>query len=95
MALLVRCDVVVGGDTGLVHCARALGRPTLALFGPTDPGRHRFVARERFVALRLECQPCHDHGPERCPLGHHACMRDLPAETVAREAWALLDAPPP
>jgi heptosyltransferase-2 len=95
IALLDRCDVVVGGDTGLVHCARALGRATLALFGPTDPGRHRFAARQRFVALQLECQPCHDHGPERCPLGHHACMRDLPVEAVAREAWALLDAPLP
>jgi heptosyltransferase-2 len=94
MAVLARCDVVVGGDTGLVHCARALGRPTLAVFGPTDPARHRFTARERFVALRLDCQPCHDHGPARCPLGHHACMRDLPVATVAHETWALLDAPP-
>ena len=78
LALLARCDLVVGGDTGLVHCARALGRPTVLLFGPTDPGRHVLGDRERVVRVDLECSPCHDHGPERCPLGHHHCMTELP-----------------
>ena len=30
----------VAGDTGPLHLADALGTPTLALFGPTDPGRN-------------------------------------------------------
>ena len=30
----------VGGDTGPLHLADALGVPTLALFGPTDPERN-------------------------------------------------------
>ena len=30
----------VGGDTGPLHLADALGTPTLALFGPTDPQRN-------------------------------------------------------
>jgi lipopolysaccharide heptosyltransferase I len=30
----------VGGDTGPLHLADALGAPTLALFGPTDPRRN-------------------------------------------------------
>ncbi len=30
----------VGGDTGPLHLADALGTPTLALFGPTDPERN-------------------------------------------------------
>lgn len=91
IAVLARCDVVIGGDTGLVHCARALGRPTLLLFGPTDPGRHRFTNRERTIAVGLGCQPCHDHGPARCPLGHHDCMRRIAVSEVAERAWALLD----
>ena len=28
------------GDTGPLHLADALGAPTLALFGPTDPARN-------------------------------------------------------
>jgi heptosyltransferase II len=92
IAVLARCDVVVGGDTGLVHCARALGRPTVVLFGPTGAARHRFTSRERALAAGLECQPCHDHGPERCPLGHHDCMRLLEPARVAGAVRALLDA---
>jgi heptosyltransferase-1 len=30
----------VGNDTGPLHLADALGTPTLALFGPTDPARN-------------------------------------------------------
>jgi heptosyltransferase-2 len=93
VAILARCDAVVGGDTGLVHCARALGRPAVVLFGPTHLDRHRFTSRERALAVGLDCQPCHDHGPERCPLGHHRCMVDLAPERVAVELRSLLDAP--
>ena len=35
--LLARAELVVGVDTGLVHLASALGTPTIALFGATDP----------------------------------------------------------
>lgn len=36
-AILARCQVVVGHDSGISHLAAAVGTPTLALFGPTDP----------------------------------------------------------
>ena len=93
VALLARCDLVVGGDTGLVHCARALGRPALVLFGPTSPERHIFTRSDRALTLGLDCQPCHDHGPRRCPLGHHHCLSLLEPAAVVAAARALLDAP--
>jgi heptosyltransferase I len=40
MALLRNALCVVGGDTGPVHLAVALGTPVVALFGPTDPARN-------------------------------------------------------
>lgn len=40
IALTQRAALVVGGDTGPVHLAAALGVPTVALFGPTDPARN-------------------------------------------------------
>lgn len=40
MALLRNADCIVGGDTGPLHLAVALGTPAVALFGPTDPARN-------------------------------------------------------
>jgi heptosyltransferase-3 len=34
---LAAADLFIGHDTGVTHLAAALGIPTLALFGPTDP----------------------------------------------------------
>ena len=39
IALLRRAALVIAGDTGPLHLAAALGRPVVALFGPTDPAR--------------------------------------------------------
>jgi heptosyltransferase-1 len=40
MSLLRGARCVVGGDTGPLHLAVALGTPVVALFGPTDPARN-------------------------------------------------------
>ena len=40
MALLRNASCIVGGDTGPLHLAIALGTPAVALFGPTDPARN-------------------------------------------------------
>jgi len=39
-ALLCGAECIVGGDTGPLHLAIALGTPAVALFGPTDPVRN-------------------------------------------------------
>ena len=40
MALLRTAVCIVGGDTGPLHLAVALGTPAVAIFGPTDPERN-------------------------------------------------------
>lgn len=39
-AVVQRCDLVVSGDTPLLHVAAAVGTPSIGIFGPTD-GRRR------------------------------------------------------
>ena len=57
--LLGASRLVVGVDTGLAHLGAALGRPTVMLFGPTDPARTGCLG-ERAVNLssKLSCAPC-------------------------------------
>ena len=90
LALLSLSRICIGGDTGLVHAARALGVPTVALFGPTSPEAHAFGARALPVSLRLDCSPCSTHGSVRCPLGHHRCLLDLDAARVLNACAAVL-----
>jgi lipopolysaccharide heptosyltransferase I len=48
-----RASLFVAGDTGPLHLADALGVPTLALFGPTDPARNGPYRRPR-SAIRYD-----------------------------------------
>jgi len=40
IALTRRIALCVGGDTGPLHLASALGRPVVGIYGPTDPSRN-------------------------------------------------------
>ena len=40
IALTRRIALCIGGDTGPLHLATALGRPVVGIYGPTDPSRN-------------------------------------------------------
>ena len=87
-ALLARARALVTNDSAPQHLASATGTPTVTIFGPTVPdfGFGPLAPRAATVGLdALPCRPCDRHGPQRCPLGHWRCMRELsPAMVVAR-----------
>lgn len=82
--LISKASVVVSGDSAAVHVACDLNVPVIAIFGPTvtEFGFAPWRKNARVLALDLECRPCDIHGPRKCPLGHHRCMKDIKAETV-------------
>lgn len=80
---LRRCAMLVGNDSGPMHIAAALGKPVVALFGPTDPARTGPYGQiNRVVQADLPCVPCLS---KRCRNPRHmACLRDLTPDTVTR-----------
>lgn len=92
-AVLERAGVVVTNDSAPLHLASATGTPTVAIFGPTVPA-FGFGPRAPAAAIversDLACRPCSSHGPARCPLGHHRCMREIPAAAVRDAIHQLL-----
>jgi heptosyltransferase-2 len=84
-ALIERARVIITNDSAPLHLASACGTPTVAIFGPTVPA-FGFGPRAPRAAIvertDLKCRPCSHHGPAKCPLGHHRCMREIPATAV-------------
>jgi heptosyltransferase-2 len=91
-ALIARARVVVTNDSVALHLATALNRPAVAIFGPTVPA-FGFGPLSGVVVEHagLACRPCSAHGPARCPLGHHRCMREVPVEAVVNAVSAILE----
>ena len=85
--------VLVAGDTGLLHLGVAAGLPVVGLFGPTtaEDGFFTYGAGVPAQALELplSCRPCSRFGGAECPVGDHACLRDLPVERVLAAALAM------
>jgi heptosyltransferase II len=84
-ALIGRAALLVTNDSAPLHLATAMGTPIVALFGPTVTEFGFGPLRAGDVALGidgLQCRPCSPHGPPRCPLGHHRCMREITVAAV-------------
>lgn len=75
---LEACHLVVTGDTVALHLALALGRPTIALFGPTASQEiHLFGQGEKVVAS-IPCAPCYRNACELKP----SCMDSITVDQV-------------
>ena len=86
-AVVSRCSVLVGVDTGLSHMAHAFGRPTVLIFGSNAPYLDPPIAGARILHSGRDCSPC--WGKLTCG-GRIDCMDDIPvAEVLAAVRTAV------
>ena len=58
-ALIEKCNLFIGNDSGLIHISVAMNTPTIAIFGPTDPRLYKPYGPKHVVIRKgLECSPC-------------------------------------
>jgi heptosyltransferase-2 len=96
--LIGRAQAIVTNDSAPQHLASAMGTPTLTIFGPTVPEFGFGPLAERNAVAghdKLVCRPCDRHGPERCPLGHWRCMRELSPDYISSLLTEVLNPPVP
>ncbi len=89
-ALMLRSSVVVSVDSLAMHLAAAVGRPTVAVFGPTDEGYwkpwgvpHRLVVNNEY-----SCRPCNLDGCAGSKVSH--CLIALPPSRIPAAVFSLL-----
>jgi lipopolysaccharide heptosyltransferase II len=89
-ALIRRAAICVTNDSGPMHLAVALGRPVVAVFGPTDPVWAGPYRRDSAVLdAGVACSPCYLRRLSECP-NDHTCMKNVSAATVIEKTEALL-----
>lgn len=92
-ALIRRCHLLLGNDTGPRHIAKAFGRPVVTVFGSTHQAwTDTDYLLEQKIQIPVPCGPCQQ---KACPLGHHECMTGVTVQSVYDACVALLTEPPP
>lgn len=95
MEILFHSKAYIGLDSGLMHMAVALNKPTFTLWGASNPTLYGYAwldNKHKMVSLNLSCAPCsawlHPNtsrvsDPLQCP--DFKCMRDIPVKLVEAE----------
>jgi hypothetical protein len=88
VAVLSRCNLYLGNDSGITHLAAAVRAPTAALFGPSDVCR--WAPRGENVTTLTrgeECSPCTASAMKIC--SHRRCLTAMEPATVIRQLEQL------
>jgi ADP-heptose:LPS heptosyltransferase len=95
MEIVFHSAFYIGLDSGIMHIAAALNKPTFTLWGASDPTLYSYAwlgAMHKTLSLNLPCAPCsvwigrntsRVDDPLKCP--DFKCMRDMPVEMVIAE----------
>jgi heptosyltransferase-2 len=90
--LVAGSELLLVGDSGPRWYAAAFDVPCVSVMGPNSPQLTASSLELCEVVRRddLDCSPCMQR---TCPLGHHACLKELPPARAVEAADRLLDRP--
>lgn len=90
-ALLERCDFAVGNDTGMIHLAASLGKPTMTIFCATDPRKIGAYAKNAtYIEEGMPCKYCY-LSEETFLCKDRACLTQIKPEKVMKEIQTMMD----
>ena len=85
-ALMNRCELVLGHDSGTIHLAVALDKPLACIIGPTNPNRTGLYGRsDSIVRAQVSCAPC-----RLSVCADNKCMKLISVEDVFAKVKYLL-----
>lgn len=89
MALYRRMNVAICVDSGPSHLSCAVGVPTIALFGPTDPVRWRPYGDQHMALFNAElsCRPCNYN--KTCL--NRECLTEFDPDKLVQACFTILD----
>ncbi len=92
-AVLAGSRFVLSNDSGVAHLAAALGKPVVALFGPTHPvlGFAPRGERAGYYTVNEYCSPCSLHGKRRCHRDQRYCFTKMEAAKVVSQVRELVN----
>ena len=96
---LMTCGLFISGDSGPLHLAVYLLTPTIAIWGPTQPGHFGYQSKANLshLSLNLPCAPCLTHPdshPAKACLGKIVCMKNLAATSIVEKSLSILSIQP-
>lgn len=95
MEIIYHSKYYIGLDSGLMHIAVALNKPTFTIWGASNPklyGYDWMATKHKIVSLNLSCTPCSSwlnanssrvSNPSQCP--DFKCIKDISVEMVNKE----------
>ena len=92
-ALIASASILLGGDSGPMHVAGAVGTPYVAVFGSTPiDGRQPLVGQGQAVSFAVPCGPCdwHQCSNKQNPL---VCLESIQVSEVLAAVKSILELP--
>lgn len=89
LQLISACRLMLCNDSGLMHVAAGLGKPTVIPFGATDPARTSPSGPHvRILYQPADCSPCLQR---ECTVPGHPCMANVTEQMLTDACLNMLE----